>query len=134
MPLQIDGKAASSTDPATWATYAQVRSHARKGFVLTGDGIVCLDLDHCLVDGLPTEWARRVLDQCPPTYVEVSPSGSGLHIWGHGVVDRGRRLRVDDGTVECYSTARYITVTGHRFDRAPSQLGDLTDVLASLLT
>jgi primase-polymerase (primpol)-like protein len=134
VPLQIDGRAASSTDPATWARYEQVRSSARKGFVLNGDGIACLDLDHCITDGQLDDWARRILDRCPPTYVEISPSGTGLHVWGVGHLDRGRRLRVPGGTVEAYASGRYITVTGKPFEGCPSRLADLTTVLNELLT
>lgn len=102
----------------------------RKGFVLNGDGIVCLDLDHCLVDGELTERGAEILARCPSTYVEVSLSGTGLHVWGRGEVPKGRRLP----GVEVYGTGRYIAVTGKRFGRCPSTLADLSGVVAWLLT
>lgn len=102
----------------------------RKGFVLNGDGIVCLDLDHCLLDGELTGRAAEILARCPSTYVEVSLSGTGLHVWGRGEVPKGRRLR----GVEVYGTGRYIAVTGKRFGRCSSVLGDLSGVVAWLLT
>ncbi|WP_228506202.1 hypothetical protein [Frigoribacterium sp. VKM Ac-2530] len=84
------------------------------GFVL-GDGVGCIDLDHCLVDGVPTSAAGEVLRAYPGNYVEVSPSGDGLHIWGTADPAPGTR-RVEDGlAIERYSTGRYITVTGNVF-------------------
>lgn len=114
VPLRPDGRAASSTDRETWSSYAQIRSHTRKGFVL-GGGIGCIDLDHCLVDGVPTAAARRFLNSVPDTYTEVSPSGEGLHLWFRMAEGPGTKRVVDGLSVETYSMSRYITVTGRRF-------------------
>lgn len=136
-PIQIDGSVATSTDPSTWASWAAVSTCSLgdgAGFVLDGDGVVCIDVDDCLSDaGRLLPWARPVLAQLPATYIEVSPSGRGLHIWGTGSLQRGRRLMVDGGMVELYGRARYMTVTGKRFRSAPSRLGDLSSTLASLM-
>lgn len=132
-PVQVDGSPASSTDSRTWASYEDVRGLPRKGFVLNGDGIICLDLDHCLEAGKPTAEAAALLARLPRTYVEVSPSGEGLHVWGRGVVHEGRRLTVDGVSVEVYGTGRYITVTGKPFRGASSRLADLSPVLSDLL-
>ena len=135
-PLTVDGRAASSTNPATWSSYRQARDSdagVGLGFVLNGDGVVCVDLDHCLSDGVVAPWARRILDVMPDTYVEVSPSGDGLHVFGFGRVDRGRRVRVDGGYVEVYGQGRYIAVTGNRFGSAPCRLADVSEAIASLL-
>jgi primase-polymerase (primpol)-like protein len=131
VPLTAAGAAASSTDPATWSQHADVRRFERRGFVLNGDGIVCIDLDHCLIEGRLTDMARRLLEQLPRTYIEVSPSGDGLHVWGRGQVMQGRCL---PGGVEVYGTGRFMTVTGRRFGRCPAVLGDLSGVLAELMT
>lgn len=128
-PLTPRGRPASSTDPRTWSPYEALDGMDRKGFVLNGDGIVCLDLDHCLVDGVLTERAAEILARCPSTYVEVSLLGTGLHVWGRGEVPKGRRL---DG-VEVYGTGRYIAVTGARYGRCSSTLADLAEVVAWLM-
>lgn len=136
-PLTTTGAAASSTDATTWSTYAAAatsRVGVGLGLVLDGDGLVCLDIDHCLTpDGQVRAWAQPLLDQLPTTYTEVSPSGDGLHVWGYGIVAHGRRLAYGAGTVEVYGTGRYITVTRRPWHRAPSQLADLSAVLAELL-
>lgn len=131
VPLTPRGRPASSTNPATWSPFEAVDGMERRGFVLNGDGIACLDLDHCLTpDGRVTGRAAEVLARVPATYVEVSPSGTGLHVWGRALVPHGRRLPQG---VEVYGTGRYIAVTGKRFGRCPSTLADLGEVVAWLL-
>lgn len=132
VPLTPSGRAASSTNPATWSPYAQVRSFTRKGFVLNGDGICCIDLDHCLTDGRPAPWAAELLERLPSTYVEVSPSGTGLHVFGYGTVPNGRVIR-DDRAIEIYGTGRYIQISGLRYGNSPSRLADISAVVTSLL-
>ncbi|MFF3928270.1 DNA primase [Streptomyces hirsutus] len=140
VPLSVVGskvRPASSTDPETWGSYsAATRSTAGVGvgFVLSYlDRLVCIDLDHALVDGQLRPWARRIINGLPETYVEVSPSGTGLHIWGFGSLERGRRIRRGESAIEVYDRGRYITVTRKPFGDAPSKLADLTRVIADLL-
>jgi primase-polymerase (primpol)-like protein len=136
VPLTVEGESASSTNPATWSRHreaARSTAGAGLGFVLDGDGIVCLDLDHALDgEGAVTGWAQGVLDAAAGCWVEVSASGRGLHIWGYGTLPHGRKLRVGDGSVEAYGDGRYIAVTGVTFLDAPQRLGDLGPVLTEL--
>lgn len=136
VPLTTAGRPASSTDPGTWTTYVEARRSvvgAGMGYVLAaGDGIVCIDLDHVLVDGRPTREVQELLTSLPATYVEVSPSGDGLHVWGRGDLPRGRVVRRDGWSIEAYGTGRYITVTGRRWPGSPSRLADLSEVLSML--
>lgn len=135
-PIAPSGRPASSTDPRTWsshATAARSRAGAGLGFVLDGDGIVCIDLDHCLTEGGVAPWAQAILDRCPPTYIEISPSGDGLHIWGRGTVRQGRRISTGSGTAEVYGTGRYITITGRRHGDCPAVLADLSEVVHHLI-
>jgi primase-polymerase (primpol)-like protein len=123
VPLTVEGRAASSTDPSTWSTHEAVAGSGAgigAGFVLDGDGVYCLDLDDCLVDGVLSEQARAVMAMVPRTYVEVSPSGSGLHVWLLGDPGPGAVHRMSG--VELYSTRRYITVTGREFAGSVSRL------------
>lgn len=135
VPLTPAGRPASSTDPATWSPWSSVRGLGRRGFVLNGDGVVCLDLDHCLSEaGVLTEGAARLLALLPPTYVEVSPSGDGLHVWGRGVIDGGRVVSLAGQRVEVYGAGRYLTVTAQPFGSSPSSLGNLAEVLPLILS
>ncbi|MET7939622.1 bifunctional DNA primase/polymerase [Streptomyces sp. NPDC005302] len=139
VPLTVAGMAASSTDPRTWSTHADAVSSTAGvglGFVLSeDDDIVCLDLDHCLnpLTGQLAPWAAAIVRDAGTTYVEVSPSGDGLHIWGRADVRHGRKLRRPDGTaVEIYGTGRYIAMTGRRHGSSPSILADLSAVVSKL--
>jgi primase-polymerase (primpol)-like protein len=133
VPRQVDGRPASSTNPATWASFGEVSRQARGrglGFVLNGDGIACIDLDKCLVGGVLAGWAADILAAVGRTYVEVSPSGSGLHIWGKAVVGKGRRM----GGVEVYDRGRYMTVTGRVWADAPMRVAGMQRLVDDLLT
>lgn len=116
MPIQIDGRAASSTDPATWTDYASVKGMKRKGFVV-GNGIGCIDLDGCIVDGVVADWALAVIDEyrSRAVLVEVSPSGTGVHIFTPMEPGKGRVIR-DGRNIEVYppDSGRFICVTGSR--------------------
>ena len=137
MPVQVDGRPASSTNPDTWASFQAVKARGdRVGFVLGADvdgkRVVCVDLDHCLdASGVLSFGAEDLLAGFPATWVEVSPSGDGLHVWG--LLDRKPSRSVFEymgQSVEVYADGRYLTVTGDRFRGAPLVLADLSEVLS----
>lgn len=139
VPLTIGGMPASSTDPRTWSSYKEAAASAvgvGLGFVLSGvDDIVCIDLDHAMnpLTGRVEPWAAAIIREAGPTFVEVSQSGSGFHVWGRADVRQGRRIRRPDGTaVEIYGQGRYIAVTGRRHGSCPSILADLSAVITKL--
>ena len=118
---------ASSTDPATWATYEEAREafeawreHGRAdglGFVFTREaGIVGIDFDHCRTGG---KWDADVLKLALAlgSYTEVSPSGDGLHVFTFGSIPGNRNRR---GNVEIYEHGRFFTVTGSHVDGTPT--------------
>lgn len=131
-PITTEGRAASSTDPSSWDDYESAVSSEEgdgAGFVLDGDGIVCIDLDKCVHRGRIAPWARDIISAAGDTYVEYSPSGTGLHVWGWAPEFSGGR--VVDG-VEVYAEGRYLTVTGDRMRGKPSRLGRIDAVVSHL--
>jgi putative DNA primase/helicase len=144
VPYQINGKKASTTDPATWNDfYACVKAlrsggYDGIGFVFAkGDGLTGADLDHCLdATGQPEPWAKEILEQFRVTYVEITPSGEGFHIICFGKPVGKRRQKkwkkpdadIDEG-VEIYdhTSPRYFTVTGNAVNTA-----GITDCQAGL--
>ena len=121
---------ASSTDPSTWSTYAdalEATHGAGLGYML-GDGVGCIDLDHCIAGGEIEPWAREIIDSCPGTYVEVSQSGEGVHIFGLMPEAPGRRR----GNIEVYSKARFIAMTMNRMHGAPAALADISHIRTML--
>lgn len=113
-PIMPCGSSASSTDPATWSRFSDVQAGAGDGFgVMLGGGLGCYDIDHCIVDGMLEGWALQVLDGIPEpvVFTEVSMSGTGLHVFVRAGESPGTRR----GNVERYTRARFIRVTGNRF-------------------
>lgn len=92
------------------------------GFVFTGEsGIIGIDIDHCLADGQPNEVAAAILAKLPPTYIEVSPSGSGIHIFIKGTLPPGGNKNSKTG-VEMYGSHRYFTMTGNRWKNCADEI------------
>jgi len=132
-PMAVGGWWCSVTDPAGWSTFEDARSAKSGdglGFVLNGDGVVCVDLDDCVRDGVVSEQALALIESMPSTYVEFSPSGRGLHVWGFGMVEAGRRFVRDGLKVEVYGDGRYLTVTGRALVDAPFAALDLSELVA----
>ena len=108
-PVMVDGSAASSTNPVTWASFAEVqKSNAGDGFgvVLDGSGLGCYDFDNCFDDGVLKPAVREFIAGIayPIVYVERSVSGNGLHVFVEAEKQRGFRR---DG-VEFYTWGRFI--------------------------
>ncbi|MGW0905029.1 hypothetical protein [Streptomyces sp. NPDC002853] len=139
MPLRTDAKFASVTDPSSWSDYgaaARSRAGVGLGYVLTvADDILCIDLDHVLAaDGTLEPWAADLLARVPETFIEVSQSGAGLHIWGRGSLRSGRRIAMPNGSgFEVYGDRRYIAMTGKVWRNSPSVLADLSELLPALI-
>ena len=129
------GRKASSTTPDTWATLAEAMAAREKylftgvGFVFTEEcGIVGVDIDHCRnEDGSFTDVAKAILEKAQ-SYTEISPSGSGLHIFLHGVMP-GKGNKNSASGVEMYAAARYFTMTGNRLEGTPEAIADGKDIL-----
>lgn len=118
-PLQRSGEPASSTDAGTWCSFEEARAVFDRskrfhgiGVILAGQGIACVDLDKCRDDvtGALEPWAaedvRRLASWC-----EVSPSGTGVHIFIRAKLPPGWR-KTKDGRREVYETERFIAMTG----------------------
>ena len=118
MPIQTNGSPASSTNPRTWTSFDAVKDFPRRGWVL-GEGIGCIDLDDCIRDGRVAGWAQKIIDghRESAVWIEVSPSGNGVHIFVPMNQGRGRRIRDGLRSVEVYppDSGRYIAVTGEKF-------------------
>ena len=82
------------------------------GFIL-GGGIVGIVIDDCIVDGKIHASALQLLSAVGCQYVELSPSGRGLHGLGLSTLtSTGKQGQIGGLKVEAYSTDRYLTVTG----------------------
>jgi primase-polymerase (primpol)-like protein len=95
-----------------------------------GDGLTVLDLDGCRDPeaGAIRPEAAVVVSRLD-SYTEVSPSGTGLHVWCKGLLPPGGRR---NGGIELYDRSRYITPTGNRIEGTPNKVEERTAQLATL--
>ncbi|CAB4145917.1 Virulence-associated E [uncultured Caudovirales phage] len=118
MPMTVEGRAASSTNPLTWTTYGDVVDTLIMDDTFDGIGLVLgadvqgIDLDDCrdLESGELNAFANEVLERVQG-YTEVSPSGTGIKVFAKTNLD-GSRTKKEVG-LELYREGRYFTVTGH---------------------
>lgn len=91
------------------------------GFNPAGTGIGGIDLDHCVIDGKPTQDALQVLESLGAKYVELSPSGKGLRAFG--LADPIGKVRgTENGvSVELFTGGQYLTLTGNSLCSEPLQ-------------
>jgi len=72
-----------ATSADTWATFDQVSQatgYDGIGFAINDPiGLLLIDLDNCIVDGVIQEWAEELIQICD-TYTEYSPSRLGFHL------------------------------------------------------
>jgi hypothetical protein len=115
---------ASSTNPATWATFDLAEKAAANGngfngvgFVLKEEGgLVGTDLDKCFDEnGNLYDWAEEIV-RLLNSYTEVSQSGNGLHIISRGKLPPEGRKR---GNIEMYEEGRFLATTGEHWPGTP---------------
>lgn len=135
---------ARTSDPETWATYAEAAAAAERlgldgenggvGVVIKGSGAGGIDLDKCLSradDGglVIAASAREIMQRARKMglYVEISPSCTGVHIWGYasgGGVHTKWTLK-DGVVIEIFRDAtRFLTVTGRQLYQEDWEGGD----------
>lgn len=108
---------ASSTNPATWSTFedavlsVKLGLHDYIGFVFNDNGIVGIDLDDSVEDGIVSHLARDIIGTCE-SYTEVSKSGTGFHIFVKGDIPFKGKNNLNG--IEIYKTGRFFIMSGKR--------------------
>lgn len=120
VPVHYDGATRhSSANPAPPLTAEEARAwqahHANPaigvGFRPEGTGLVCIDLDACIVDGQWSAGALEVMRRFPGALLEQSVSGTGLHVWVQApTAPVGRRGQVQTplGKLEMYANGQFL--------------------------
>ncbi len=124
---------ADSTDPKTWGSFPEALEAMRRygydgiGFVLA-DGWVGVDIDKCRDPDttIIAPWAIELLIHfAHGAYIEVSPSGTGIKVFGRGASPGSRhKTPYHAGAVEIYDENRFFTVTGAAL--VPGPIGDIS--------
>jgi predicted P-loop ATPase len=129
VPYSVNGKKASSTDPSTWTTYEKAKAASEFfsgiGVIFTPEKtLLGIDIDHVLEDGkiIGDERARITrLIKDASTYTEISPSGTGLHLY-LGIesalsLEGNRRA-----PYEAYTSGRFFTFTENSYHARPKPI------------
>jgi hypothetical protein len=139
-PFRPDGRNASSTDPATWVTFAEALAAYQAGgwdgigrVLVHEEDLVGADCDKCLdpKTGAVEEWAAAIIKTLN-TYTEVSPGGHGFRIFLKGKLPPHGRKK---DKFECYNGTtlkgepggRYVTLTGQHSQGTPRTIEDRTE-------
>lgn len=137
LPLQTNGKAASSSRPETWTDFVSAEEAYKGGkfdgvgFVFDGsDSLVGVDLDDCydMATGQFTNLQAQAISDSIEGYMEISPSGTGVKIFTLADL---KAAHVDHGIgLEVYPKGRYFTVTGaHLGGSVPDSEQDLSGII-----
>lgn len=138
-PLVARGSAflfADHTDPNHWTDFWSAAAWALLmedldapiigvGFELTeSDPFFCIDLDDSVDRATRTvkPWARPILARFP-TYAEISPSGTGLKLFGRGIKPGSKcHAHLPDGVrIEIYDRRRFVALTGDHLPGTPAE-------------
>ena len=119
---------AAVNKPENWLTFDEAQSWFNRGlcsgigFALTNDApkVCCVDVDHCFnPDTTLTDEALSVIELCGNSWVEISQSGTGIHVWFIDEDFNGGRRK---GNVEIYAADRYIALTGNHVDSTSTEI------------
>jgi putative DNA primase/helicase len=134
-PYQPNERHAKSSEPATWVSFDEASQALRSGrfdgigFVFSKtDDFVGVDLDHVRDpdSGDISLEARAIIAELA-SYTEVSPSGTGIHVYCRGKLPGGGRKR---NWLEVYDHGRFFTFTGHHLEGTPETVQDRSEALA----
>ncbi|MDQ0417573.1 hypothetical protein J2Z48_001746 [Croceifilum oryzae] len=142
-PMQVDNTFAKPNDPSTWNDYWAVleakknrsRDFRGIGFVVQkSNGYVLIDIDQCRdrETSAIQDWAVEIIQKCN-SYTEVSPSGTGVHIFVRGKkIRNGNKKRLHNGAIEIYDERRYFTMTGHHVAGTPTEIMNRSQEIADI--
>ena len=132
---------AKSNDSRTWASHAEALAACERHPELAGvgfcfaldDGLTGIDLDHVIdpdTGELKPE-AAEILERFQGTYIEVSPSGTGLRLFCYGKPGRSGKNVGKSKWLEVYShpSNRYLTVTGAHWPGSATAVTEQQDAL-----
>lgn len=115
---------AKINDPRTWGSFGAAitvyelgRNPLYSGIsyaITPDDRMTFVDLDNVRdpETAITQEWACDLLEELRATYIELSPSGTGLHALVKGRLPRDGRRRSVSGQLEMYDSGRFATMTG----------------------
>ena len=141
VPVHPDGRRHSAQAPQPRHSLAEAaRLAASTGFrvgyrIPAGSGIVCLDLDNCVLpDGTETPAAALARTALAGAVIERSVSGTGLHFWSiaHGCTNTGAKSHPTLGDFDLIADDQKFIALG-RWESGTGPLPDRGEVLTLLV-
>ena len=109
------GERAKAGQPQTWGRFeeavAALNTGKYDGIGFEFHGFVGIDFDNCIENGVLNEWVSTWVARFN-SYVEYSPSGTGVHIICEGELP-GKAIKRPEA--EMYDCGRFFTVTGKEY-------------------
>jgi primase-polymerase (primpol)-like protein len=137
-PIAPTGYPCDWRNPENWLAFEQATERYHEegadgiGFVFTSEDDFCgVDLDKVRdpETGELTPRAEEIVREFA-SYTEISPSGTGVKIFGLGqLLNPG----VHKNWIEVYDCLRFFAVTGHRLEGVPDQVNECQEALERLL-
>ena len=130
------GKKAKTNNPNTFCDFdTAINASGYEGIGIRVDGrIIGIDIDHCISNGEILPWAKEITNRFNNTYIEMSPSGTGIRIFcllSNNLSYNTETYYIKKGNLEVYIpsyTNRFLTITGNSLSDA-----DVTDTEKSLV-
>lgn len=146
VPYQSPGKFASSTDSSTWSTYSDIKNKYFRNSKPDGErglgivfeestNVIGVDFDHCVENGVTHPDVKKFIEEAK-TYVEYSPSKTGLHLLfqkTEPIELLANKHHFDTYDIEVYETGRYFTFTEDEHEMSKEIRTVSPDVLTNLL-
>ncbi|OCN06373.1 nucleoside triphosphatase [Erysipelotrichaceae bacterium MTC7] len=136
----ITGRHAYVDNPETFVDFETavnaVSNYSGIGIRVNGR-IIAIDLDHCIENGQLLSWSKEIVEQFNNTYIEISPSVTGIRILAlmpEGYTYDSSTFYIKKGNVEVYvagATNRFVTLTGNAYQH--SDVTEQADAMQWLL-
>ena len=135
----VTGYGARTNDPSAFVSYGTaVNASGYEGIGIRVSGnFVGIDLDHCVENGELVPWAKEIIDRFNDTYIEVSPSSTGIRIFcllPSNLNYDTETYYIKKNNIEVYIpgyTNRFLTVTGNAL--TPADVTETAEALTWLL-
>lgn len=125
------GKQGDDADRAALSTIEDAKHQLDFGFdgigfaFLPNDGLIGIDID----SNADKELAAKIIAGCN-SYTEVSPSGTGWHIFVKGET---RTFKDNNVGIEVFCGSQFFTMTGKKIEDAPEYVAEISDKLIARL-
>lgn len=116
-----------------WKPIDDIPNHSRRGFLLTGDGIVCLVARNA-VDraGLLLPWMRELVESMESTWMCHVPGTQNVQVWGFAEFPVNCRSRYRRGELYLYADRHVVDIPRAALPGCAKKLGDIHDSVERL--